>query len=131
MSIFQRKTRSQTVVQQVLECSPLPLTLQEVFTEAQKNLPRIAFSTVFRIMARLETEGLVHQITMRERGSRYEWAKRPHHHHVACDSCGSIVDIDDSTLAYSNAAVEEKTGYKITHHIIELSGVCAPCQRKA
>ena len=56
-----------------------------------------------------------------------------HHHHIMCDVCGEVRDIDipetlehqlDSTLA----ALARQSGYLITHHRVDLVGRCRKCQ---
>jgi Fur family ferric uptake transcriptional regulator len=64
----------------------------------------------------------------RERGSRFEWAERPHHHHLVCDDCGRTVDIEDRDFGFSGARLRARTGFLVEHHSIELEGTCPDCQ---
>ena len=106
-----------------------PLSIQEIHDRVRDHLPATAYSTVYRIVARLEADGRVRRIDWRERGSRYEWAELPHHHHIVCSLCGRSVDIDDADLGFSEEKVRRATGFLIDHHSIELEGICPDCQR--
>jgi Fur family transcriptional regulator, ferric uptake regulator len=129
-SLKTRSTKTKQAVERLLERALYPLTLENVYEEAKKDLPTLAYSTVYRIIQGLEQAQKVVRIDWRERGSRYEWADHPHHHHIVCDSCRSITDIDDTVLNYTDEKITNNTGYVVKHHAIELVGVCPPCQKK-
>ena len=126
-----RQTATKAAVSQILESFGAPVALSELHQFIKMSLPKTAFSTVYRILRQLETEGKVIRIDWRERGSRFEWADLPHHHHLVCDSCGTITDIDDATLGYDSHAVKTNSGYQVHDHSIELRGLCPDCQAKA
>lgn len=124
-----RKTQASQLVADVLRTYAKPLSIQEVHDRVRDRLPATAYSTVWRILGRLEAEGRVRRVDWRERGSRYEWAELPHHHHIVCSLCGRSVDIDDADLGFSEDRVRAATGFLIDHHSIELEGICPSCQR--
>ena len=124
-----RKTRANQLVADLLRVYARPLSVQELHEQVRARLPSTAYSTVYRIVGRLEAEGTVRRVDWRERGSRYEWAELPHHHHIVCGLCGRSVDIDDADLGFSEERVRAATGFLINHHSIELEGICPACQR--
>jgi Fe2+ or Zn2+ uptake regulation protein len=124
-----RNTRASRLVGDLLRTSATPWTIQELHDRVRDHLPATAYSTVYRIVGRLEAAGRVRRIDWRERGSRYEWAALPHHHHIVCSLCGRSVDIDDRDLGFSEERVRRATGFLIDHHSIELEGICPDCQR--
>jgi Fe2+ or Zn2+ uptake regulation protein len=124
-----RKTRASQLVSDLLRTWAKPLSIQEIHDRVRDHLPATAYSTVYRIVARLEADGRVRRVDWRERGSRYEWAELPHHHHIVCSLCGRSVDLDDADLGFSEAKVRRATGFLIDHHSIELEGICPDCQR--
>ena len=125
-----RTTRTKEAVTQILQSFAAPIALNELFQFIKLSLPKTAFSTVFRIVGRLEEEKKVIRIDWRERGSRYEWADLPHHHHIVCEGCGGVTDIDDSVINFDNQKVNAKTGFTVNSHSIELWGTCKACQGK-
>jgi Fe2+ or Zn2+ uptake regulation protein len=124
-----RNTRAARLVGDLLRTSTRPWTIQELHDRVREHLPATAYSTVYRIVGRLEAAGSVRRVDWRERGSRYEWAALPHHHHIVCSLCGRSVDIDDRDLGFSEEKVRQATGFLIDHHSIELEGICPDCQR--
>jgi len=112
----------------IFEETTAPLSLGELHRRVRAQLPSTAYSTIFRLAERLEQEGRIHRVDWRERGSRFEWADRPHHHHIRCGDCGQTVDLEDRDLGFSRRRIESQTGFRVEHHTIELEGTCADCR---
>jgi Fe2+/Zn2+ uptake regulation proteins len=124
-----RTTKTKQLITQILESSHGPISLQELYGYVKISLPQTAYSTVFRTILRLEQDKYIKRVDWRERGSRYEWALRPHHHHIVCQLCGAVVDLNDEILNYDDKKIQAKTGFLTKHHSIELEGICPDCQR--
>lgn len=124
-----RNTKTKMLVSSIFEQSEVPLLMTEVFERVQKAVPNVAYSTIYRIVQNLHEAGTLVAIDWRERGSRYEWAHKTHHHHLVCNSCGEVADVDDELLQFSTQAVAQKTGFFVKDHSIELFGECSSCQR--
>jgi len=123
-----RNTVAGKLVTEILAASPTPLTLRELHERVRARSPRTAHSTVFRLVTRLEQERKVVRVDWRERGSRFEWAGRPHHHHIVCGDCGRTADLEDRDLGFSESRLRSRTGFLVSHHAIELEGICPDCQ---
>ncbi len=123
-----RKTPASQLVIDLLQTYATPLSLHELHDRVRERLPRTAYSTVYRVISRLEAEGRVNRVDWRERGSRYEWAELPHHHHILCGICGRSVDIEDADLGFSEERIRAATGFLVNYHSIELEGLCPECQ---
>lgn len=124
-----RSTPATRLIASILADDPKPLSLRELHERVLHELPATAYSTVYRVVDRLERDGRVNRVDWRERGSRFEWAERPHHHHIVCGDCGRSVDVDDRDLGFSERRILERTGYRVRHHAIELEGTCPDCQQ--
>ena len=122
-----RSTKLQQAVRDLMQIHKRPLTLNEILTEVKTVMPSAAFSSVCRIVQKLEQSGIVMRFDWRERGSRYEWAEDPHHH-LLCQRCGAVHDLHDEELNFSEAKVAKLTGYLVKRHSIELEGICPTCQ---
>lgn len=125
-----RNTKTKTLIYRVLSDSSVPVGLMEVFAQVKLMYPATAFSTVYRIVMHLAREGKVTKSDWRDRGSKYEWADREHHHHVLCDGCGDVQDISDEAAGFRPDNIARETGYTVAHHTIEISGMCADCSDK-
>lgn len=127
-SVRQRKTKTKELIAHIFETTAQPLSLPEVWRYVKISWPKTAYSTVFRVVQGLEAAGQIKRVDWRERGSRYEWAAFPHHHHIVCQICGKVSDLDDADLNYDEHYIHQKTGYITKHHSIELEGLCPKCQ---
>lgn len=59
---------------------------------------------------------------------RYLACSLDHHHHVICDSCGRVTELEECVLGPFEALVEERTKFTIEGHTLEFHGRCAACQ---
>ena len=125
-----RQTKAREAVLSLFQNSTEPLSLQELFQRIQTDLPKVAYSTIYRLVLKLEAEGRIHRVDWRERGSRYEWSELPHHHHIICRSCGEVKDVSDEQLHFNENLITKNTGYQVVHHSVEIEGICPPCQLK-
>ncbi len=50
-----------------------------------------------------------------------------HHHHLACRSCGSTVEVDAPELEAWAKSIGERYGYLDLRHVLELNGTCPSC----
>lgn len=123
-----RNTKVKSLVTAIFQNHQQPLSLKEVFDEVKRTYPHTAYSTVFRIIKQLHTRQQLVQVDWRERGSYFEWAQRHHHHHLVCDTCGEVVDIEDSVLGFKPDSITQQTGFIIKNHSIEIKGTCRSCQ---
>ena len=124
-----RNTKTKSVVEKLLQKNHSPLSLGEIYKLVKKQLPKTAYSTVYRIIKKFESVEKVTRTDWKDRGGRFEFANRPHHHHLVCENCDSVVDIDDKILNFNERSISKNTGYIIKNHSIELTGVCSPCQQ--
>lgn len=124
-----RATKTKQLVAQLFSDSPTPLSLREVYGLVKAQHPLTAYSTVYRIVGKLQGDEKLITIDWRERGSRFEWAQKEHHHHLVCNSCGDVEDVKDELLRYSDKKITATTGFVVKNHSIELFGLCEPCQR--
>ena len=129
-NISERNTKTKQLVGHIFQTTREPISLQDVYAYVKVSLPKTAYSTVFRIVQRLLEDGTIHRVDWRERGSCYEWAGLPHHHHIVCQLCGQVTDLDDADLKFDEKFIQKKTGYLTKHHSIELEGICPRCQLK-
>lgn len=53
---------------------------------------------------------------------------KAHHHHITCEQCGRIVEIENNTLEDVLALIAGRHSFTLSKHTVELSGVCADCQ---
>lgn len=106
------------------------VTAQEVFESVIKQSPEIGFATVYRFLRTLCDHNYVTEVRMGGLPARYEWAKKQHHDHLTCTRCRKICEFENAGIEELQKKVAESFGFILTHHILELYGLCPQCQAK-
>ena len=127
--ISQRYTSGRRAIVEALAETPRPLTVPELV--AGRGIPS---SSAYRNVLVLVDAGVLHRVAGADDHARFELAEPfgEHHHHLICDSCGTVVDIDASrpleqALDAAAKIIAADTGLEIRSHRIDLLGRCTDC----
>lgn len=104
------------------------VTAQELYEKINKTHPEIGFATVYRFLRTLSDGSFVTEVRMGGMPARYELAPKDHHDHLTCVKCGKICEFENRAIESLQEKVAHQFGFKLTHHILELYGVCPKCQ---
>lgn len=112
----------------LLITSPRPLTLADL-AEAPSLKDRCDRATVFRLLVRLEKQGILRRLGLHDRSTYYTMNfPGRHSDYLICTECGVIEKLD---LACPVEALEAKiatqSGFKKLYHELEFFGVCPQC----
>lgn len=120
-----RMNKTKQLVFNLLLKSDKPLSMQEIVAK----IPDIHFVSVYRTVDALRKAGVVVQVPQGFK-NLFELSDvfSPHHHHIACEQCGKLTDIDDQEIEILIEKVSRASGYSSTKHHLELYGRCASCQ---
>lgn len=104
-----------------------PQTVLEILTPMKLKRNTMDKATVYRILSSFVTLGIVKEIHLRDREMRYELVSDEHHHHLVCEDCGGIEDIElrEETLLKE---VQKQSRFHIKSHSLEFFGTCKKCQ---
>jgi Fe2+ or Zn2+ uptake regulation protein len=133
-----RLTGPRRAVLDVLAGSRVPLTVPEIHVRLGGRRAHIV--SVYRTVHLLMRLRLVRptdsvRLETALRGSqRYELAEEftGHHHHLICQGCGAIEDLDgcllaDAALAQLARYVRRTRRFEVTEHEVRLFGLCPLC----
>jgi Fur family peroxide stress response transcriptional regulator len=103
-------------------------TAEDLLSQVRRTLPRISFATVYRTLERLASIGAVRKVAHRGSAARYD-AKLGRHHHLVCDRCGRISDVEAPEL--DGIALPRLAGraFEVHDYALELRGLCTSCCR--
>jgi Fur family peroxide stress response transcriptional regulator len=101
-------------------------TAEEVYKAVRDKLPNISLTTVYNTLYFFMEIGLVRMIKV-DGFKRFEWITTKHCH-VICKECGKVIDLYYPDLWKIKIFAEQKTGFVIEHHEIEVYGACADCK---
>lgn len=104
------------------------VTAQELYEKVSNKDSRIGFATVYRFLRDLADKNFVTEVRMGGQASRYELSTKEHHDHLTCTKCGKICEFENKKIENLQLQVAQYFGFKLTHHILELYGLCPSCQ---
>ncbi len=122
-----RNTRQRQVVLDIVRSTDTHPSADWVYEQARRVLPNISLGTVYRLLGRLQEEGLVVQLDAVGRKSRFDGRPGPHQH-IICEKCGRIDDVPDVIDATAAERIQSHTGYRVNAHRVEWLGICPECQ---
>ncbi len=103
----------------------------QVFDSARRRCPDLGLTTVYRTLEVLGEIGAVRRVHGPDHCEAFAAAGARHGHCVICSCCGRVSEFTECDLATVVAAAARQTGYRITEHVLQLSGICAECQAEA
>ena len=122
-----RQTPQREAILKVLQTSDRPLTVEEIWASMEKR--RSGIPTVYRNLERFVAEGWAESLLGHDQVMRFVLCRSPHHHHhLSCESCGRMVEVDACGIEASLAGMEKLSGYRITRHQLNLFGICPACR---
>ena len=106
-------------------------SLAQIYTQVVKTNPKIGYTTVYRTLKLLTRLGLATQRKFGDGETRYEPASEgTHHDHLICLECGKILEFEDQTLEALQNGIAQRHRFKVSHHRLELYGLCEECGRR-
>jgi Fur family transcriptional regulator, ferric uptake regulator len=108
-----------------------PFTAADLVADAQQRDRAIGRATIFRTLDVLAELHAVERIDLPTGEHAYLACEPAHHHHVVCSNCGRSTDVDDAGWRAVVRDIEDRTGYRIDDHRLELFGLCPTCRAAA
>lgn len=131
----QRYTANRRALVDAMRLADRPITVLELI-EGATGMPQ---SSAYRNLSVLEDAGVVRRLLTADDTARFELAEDltgHHHHHLICEACGTVTDIDvphelEEGVSSFSAAIARSHGFRIEHHRLDLIGVCPACSTAA
>ena len=125
-------TNPRLLVLELLLKKECPLTIDQIL---KLSRGKIALSSLYRVINDLREFGLITEFNTPENTIVIELnrGEEEHHHHIFCEKCGSITDIELSLQLEQNldkevSKIERTHSITIRDHSLELFGLCNSCQ---
>jgi Fur family transcriptional regulator, ferric uptake regulator len=104
---------------------------QDIYATMRAGGRAVGLSTVYRHLQSFVDQGLADVIHTPDGETTYRYcggsARKGHHHHLVCRSCGRAEEVEGRAVERWAAGVAEKHGYVDVDHTVEVFGVCADC----
>jgi Fur family transcriptional regulator, ferric uptake regulator len=104
-------------------------TAGEIYQQVRAAYPYVDISTVYRTLASLKELRLVTETDMGAGDLHYEWAEATPHHHLICQSCGQVSDLDHQFMVDLGKAIREHHDFEPNLDHFAIFGRCSACRR--
>lgn len=125
-----RLTPQRMLVIEALHNADSHISAEEIYEQLHRRYPYSNISTVYRTLELLKRLNLVTETDFGEGRVRYHVAEKSHHHHLVCQSCGRIMDLDESALYPLKDALLRDYDFDADLRHLAISGECSECRRK-
>ena len=124
-----RLTPQRMLVLAAIENSDDHISADEIYAEVVKKYPHVNISTVYRTLELLNRLDLVTETDLGGGRVRYHPADKGHHHHLVCQECGKIIDLDESVLLSLEKVLLGEYNFSADLRHLAIFGRCADCRK--
>jgi Fur family ferric uptake transcriptional regulator len=125
-----RLTPQRMLVIEALHRADKHISAEELYEQLHERYPYSNISTVYRTLELLKQLNLVTETDFGEGYVRYHVAEKGHHHHLVCQGCGKIMDLDEVTLYPLKEELLQKYGFNADLRHLAISGECRKCRAR-
>ena len=122
-----RATSGRVAVLRALEASPHS-TAETVFDLISGDLPGTSPQAVYVVLNDLSRAGLIRRFEPAGSAALYERRIGDNHHHLVCESCGTVQDADCVIGHAPCLAPSGGAGFQVREAEVTFWGVCSRCQ---
>jgi Fur family ferric uptake transcriptional regulator len=124
-----RLTPQRMLVLSAIENSEDHISAEEIYTQVVAKYPHVNISTIYRTLELLNRLGLVTETDLGGGRVRYHPAGKGHHHHLVCQECGKIIDLDESVLSSLTDVLLREYKFSANLRHLAIFGRCADCNK--
>jgi Fur family ferric uptake transcriptional regulator len=125
-----RLTPQRLMILAAIEGSHDHISAEDIYAQVSARYPQVNISTVYRTLEMLKKLNLVYEIDLGEGRIRYHAEASGHHHHLVCQECGKIIDIDEAALAPLRDVLLREHGFLADLKHVGVFGLCEDCRKK-
>lgn len=121
-------TPQRLMILDILVRSDAHISAEEIYQQVRARHPRLHISSIYRTLEALKKLGLVTETDLRDGKLRYHLQEKGGHHHLICEKCGQVLELDESILSPLKAALHRKYRFRADLRHLAIFGRCARCQ---
>ncbi len=123
-----RRTPQRMMILEAVERAEGHISAEEIYEQVRARYPHVNISTVYRTLELLERLGRVTKTDMGDGRVRYHSMGKGHHHHLVCQKCGVIIDVEESVLNPLWEDIMHKHDFKVEMNHLAFFGLCGKCR---
>ena len=126
-----RMTPQRMMILSAMESSRDHISAEDIYAQVVAKYPHVNISTVYRTLELLKKLGMVYEINLGEGRIRYHTEGSGHHHHLVCQGCGKVIDIEEATLSSLKDILLRQYGFSADLRHVGIFGLCDSCRSKS
>lgn len=104
---------------------------EQLYIHMKNRNYRVSRATVYNTLELLVSCDLIKKHQFGKNLAQYEKSYGyKQHDHVICANCGKVVEFCDPRVQQIKDMVGELLNFKVTHHSLNLYGICGTCQKE-
>ena len=124
-----RMTPQRVMILSAIENSNDHISAEEIYSQVIAKYPQVNISTVYRTLELLKRLNLVTETDFGSGHVRYHAGEKGHHHHLVCQKCGTIIDLDESALFSLKDYLKKEYKFIADLKHLAIFGYCANCRQ--
>lgn len=128
-SVSMKATKKRIMILESLRTSPSPVTAEDIYEKLSQSLD-ISLSTVYRALNAMSDKGIIIKAVRQDGKTYFHFNDHQHKHELICSVCHRSVDVEDCPFDEISRKIAQKTGFVITGHNMEFTGICPNCAGK-
>ena len=125
-----RMTRQRVVILQALCELHGHASAEDIYEQATLHRRDMDLSTVYRTLERLRDLRILSKTDLGRGCAEYEVVTDQPHHHLICQDCGQVIDLDHTYLATCAEAIRREFGFEPIFDHFAIFGRCRKCNRE-
>ena len=122
-------TKPRNIVLSIFRETNKILNVSEIYEICNSRGFDINLSTIYRICEIFVSKKILDKVINSDRINGYKLPVTTHVHELSCNRCKKIVEINCPFNILSQY-IETNTGFTLTKHYIDISGICNECKNK-
>jgi Fur family ferric uptake transcriptional regulator len=123
-----RATSGRLAVLGALDSAPHS-SAEQIFTLISGDLPGTSPQAVYMVLNDLARAGLIRRFEPAGSAALYERRTGDNHHHLVCESCGEVRDVDCVVGQAPCLTPDSDQGFAVREAEVTFWGLCARCQQ--
>jgi Fur family ferric uptake transcriptional regulator len=126
-----RLTRQRALILQALCELDGHASAEAVYEQVILHRRDVNLSTVYRTLEMLRDLRILSQTDLGHGFVEFEVVSEERHHHLICQGCGRVLDLDHSYLQPLATAIQEEIGFEPIFDHLAIFGLCQACRAGA
>ncbi len=126
-----RKTSERYIILEEIYLRDDHFEAEMLYEELSRKKYRVSRATVYNTLELLVSCDLVKKHQFGKNQAQYEKSYGyKQHDHIICVDCKKVVEFCDPRIQQIKTMMGEILNFKITHHSLNMYGICGNCQKK-